>query len=106
MTDPAHETDPRDDYHCGRYEPSRNRREEVTVYEPGAPKQWWVPAQRDASPSTIPETLPPPFLAARDGHHDWGAVVAVLAALLALATLLGPGTSVADADSTTSSSAS
>lgn len=80
------------------------------MYEPGAPKQWWVPAQRDASPSTfaesVPQTLPPPFLAARDGHHDWGAVVAVLAALLALATLLGPGTSVADADSATSYSAS
>ena len=77
------------------------------MYEPGgAPKQWWVPAQRAASPTTFPETLPPPLVAARDGHHDWGAVVAVLAALIALATLLGPGTSVADADSTTSSSAS
>lgn len=70
------------------------------MYEPGgAPKQWWVPAQRDASPVTIPRTSPPPFAAARDGHHDWGAVVAVLAALLAFATLLGPGGSVADADS-------
>jgi hypothetical protein len=39
--------------------------------------------------------------AARDGHHDWGAVVAVLAALLALATVLDPGASVADADGVT-----
>lgn len=71
------------------------------MYEPGgAPKQWWVPAQRDAPPATVP-SLPP--ATARDGHHDWGAVVAVLAALLALATLLGPGTSVADADITSHS---
>lgn len=76
------------------------------MHEPGgAPRQWWVPAQRDAPPSTIPQTLPPPLLAARDGHHDWGAVVAVLAALLALATLVGPGSSVADADSAISHSA-
>lgn len=74
------------------------------MYEPGgAPRQWWVPAQRDASPSSIPSTIPmtispPATTAARDGHHDWGAVVAVLAALIALATLIGPGASVADAD--------
>ncbi|MBN9099041.1 MULTISPECIES: hypothetical protein [unclassified Pseudonocardia] len=77
------------------------------MYEPGgAPRQWWVPAQRVASPTTFPESLPPPLVAARDGHHDWGAVVAVLAALLALATLLGPGASVADADSSTTYSVS
>ena len=68
------------------------------MYEPGAPRQWSVPAQRDAPPATIATTLLPPATAARDGHHDWGAVVAVLAALLALAALLGPGPSVADAD--------
>jgi len=74
----------------------------MDVYEPGgAPKQWRVPAQRAASPTTFPETPPPPATAPRDGHHDWGAVVAVLAALIALATILGPGTSVADADTTT-----
>jgi len=68
------------------------------VHEPGAPRQWSVPEQRDAPPATVPSTLPAPATAARDGHHDWGAVVAVLAALLTLAALLGPGASVADAD--------
>jgi hypothetical protein len=69
------------------------------VFEPGgAPKQWSVPAQRGAPPTTFPIPLPAPVTAPRDGHHDWGAVVAVLAVMIALAGLAGPGTSVADLD--------
>lgn len=69
------------------------------MYEPGgAPRHWTVPTQRDAPPATIHLTPPAPATAARDGHHDWGAVVAVLAALIALAALFGQGAPVTDAD--------
>jgi hypothetical protein len=68
------------------------------VYGHEAPKQWTVPMQRDAPPLNLPKAIPAPATAARDGHHDWGAVVAVLAALIALIAVAGPGGSVSAAD--------
>ena len=69
------------------------------MYEPGgAPRQWTVPAQRSAPPPTLPRSTSAPETAARSGHHDWGAMVAALAALLALGALLGVGASVAGHD--------
>ena len=64
----------------------------------GAPNQPTVPMQRVAPPLNVQRANPAPATAARDGHHDWGAVVAVLAALIPLIALLGPGPSVTDVD--------
>lgn len=64
----------------------------------GAPGRPLVPMQRDAPPLNVQRANPAPATAARDGHHDWGAVVAVLAALIALIALLGPGPSVTGTD--------
>ena len=77
------------------------------VYEHEAPRFPAVPMQRDAPPLHVPHALniqranPAPATAARDGHHDWGAVVAVLAAVLTLAALLSSGPTVTDADHAT-----
>jgi hypothetical protein len=65
-----------------------------------APGQPMVPMQRDAPPLNVQRATPAPATAARDGHHDWGAVVAVLAATVALMALLGPAPSVTNADHT------
>jgi hypothetical protein len=68
------------------------------VNKHGAPGRPVVPMQRDAPPLNVQRANPAPATAARDGHHDWGAVVAVLAALTALIALVGPAASVTDAD--------
>ncbi len=68
------------------------------MYEHDAPRFPAVPMQRDAPPLNLQRANPAPATAARDGHHDWGAVVAVLAALIALAALFGQGAPVTDAD--------
>lgn len=70
------------------------------VYRHEALKSWTVPMQRDGPPLIVQRANPAPATAARDGHHDWGAVVAVLAALIALTALAGPGESVTDEDGT------
>ncbi len=67
-----------------------------------APRYPSVPMQRDAPARSVPRANPAPATAARDGHHDWGAVVAVLAALITLVALAGPGESVTDYDGTAS----